>query len=603
MKVKLLFSILVCLAVAPFAGAAGLSVVGTCDRIDFSYPGQWMSGGAILQSMDCVRKEGVPISSCSSWYSFNKFTDLGENSVNRGIFSPYYFGNYFPLGRIIPNNEYSYVVSVPEGGVPIWPPQSGVLSVDVAVKAKSACYPIVGIAKNEATSPSVPLAVNTDNDSDKIHISFSGISDFEASLSVNLDKLNLGHYPVMTELKEGIATITYKKRYRFFRLPWFGYNITAEKSFLCLISSCDVDVDYLNFPQDPNASTGGEYSYSYSYDVYKLSSSAEDAVIGTDMSYDLLRNGQEIARNVPASKTSFIDKGLTPGTEYSYTVRAPSIYSREGITGLPLVIKDFYAPGFYLSAYAGSKSPFVKDLIPLPAPAIRSISVKTSGIFPRRAAVVLDINIPYEAAGEYRTAGFLSMNGSCRGWSNASYAGISPRCSLGCISVSGFPDNCWADYTPEKVTTVVSDKTYDIFRQENGDSPIEAASRISITQRSFSDTNLKPSTLYLYTIRIPSAHSRDGLSGGSIGIPEQAPTQLPALASPVQATISVLTKGGEVPDTKDEIDDKDADGDKGAVPGTDDSGGGSSAIPDFGEDSKSELPPGFVPGIIHEVRP
>ncbi len=378
------------------------------------------------------------------------------------------------------------------------------------------------MVSNALNAPAVVPNIDTSNDTNLIDLKALGSTASSITLGVDVSKLNLGHYQSKSAVKEGALWngglyVTWKKSY-------WG-TPSSKSSFVCSISKCDIGLNDIPVPPDPKAdnSLGASYTHGYSYDVYKVSQSGE-IIIPTDAVYDILRNGQEIGKRIPASQKTFIDSGLIEGASYSYTVRAPSIYAREGITNIPNGYVGAYGPGIYTFEYG--KSPLVISPILLPASQTKSFITKTSGTYSQKATVVLDINIPYDSAGEYRTPGVLAGEP----WD---------RARRNCLAINHVPSDCIWNWTPEKIVTVSADKTYDILRASSP--AIEVASRVSINQKNFIDTNLALGTTYTYTVRIPSSHSREGLGSGT-GVP--GTEILPPLPlSPAETVLQVTTPG------------------------------------------------------------
>jgi hypothetical protein len=564
---KIIFGILAAIGLslsALLAQAAYVTAAPACNSVTFNYPNydQANSGyfGAKPYGISKIFKDELVIKDSGQYDSLMRFfTDYGANN------------EYF-LNGLIPNNTYSYdVASVINA-------DSGISCVGLSASScrqlktqktvtdhfsmQTYCPPSVSVVSNALNAPAVTPNIDTSNDTNLIELKALSSTWSSITLGVDVSKLNLGHYQSKSATNEGALPkgglyVVWKKSY-------WGTAYLKSSSFFCSISQCDIGLNDIPIPPDPKADTARSayYTHSYSYDVYKVSQSGE-IIIPTDAVYDILRNGQEIGKRIPASQKTFIDSGLIEGASYSYTVRAPSIYAREGITNIPNGYVGSYGPGIYTFEYG--KSPFVISPILLPASQTKSFITKTSGTYSQKATVVLDINIPYDSAGEYRTPGVIDVWQGSGPWT-------------GCVSINHVPSNCIYNWTPEKITTVSSDKTYDILRASSP--AIEVAGRVSINQRNFIDTNLTPGTTYTYTVRVPSIHSREGLQNG-VGVPG-AEILPPLPTSPAETVLQVTTPGIISPPPV---------GGAGAGGGA---GGGGGVLPP---------PVKLQPGNIKEIRP
>ncbi|MDE2000965.1 MAG: hypothetical protein KGI60_00155 [Patescibacteria group bacterium] len=562
------------------AQAAYVDVAGACNYVSFT-----AASGSL--GMDQVAKDdpGAFIYNSAVVYGNPRIGSLLDYGYNNPNYNPYYYGQAFPE-PIIPNNTYSYTVTSEVPGSS----RTCILSycfgtpdvVTEQYQAKSVCQANVSVTSNAVSTAPVP-SVNTSNDTNLVSVTSPKQTNTSISLGIDVSKLNLGHYQTFNDVKEGVLTVTYQ--------DWWGWTTgwqsqIWDSSFSCSLTSCDTSASQLLSlapAGDPNlGSSGAFWQYSYntlSFDVYKLSSSNQVA-IPTDATYDLLRNGQEIATNLPATQTSYTDSGLEQGVSYAYTVRAPSIYARNNATNIPTAVTGAYQPGFYLFPQ-GSAPSFATAPIPLAPSQFKSAIFGTNGVYVPKASIGLQISIPDNAVGEYRTPGVFSQQAS---------GGVA------CVAVNHNSSSCIWNWNTPTVATVSYDKTYDILRQVGSSTPQEIASKISITQQSYYDTNLTPGTTYTYTIRMPSIHSRDGISGGTfIPLGSSTPQPLPALASPTDTTLTVTTVGVQPKPQPQPQPQQPPQTGTGLGPGSGSGSGGASG--------STSTQPGFTPGGVQEVLP
>jgi len=555
MKHKYIFStlLLVFVGIVIFIGveAASLDYDGQCRSITIK------SDQKVIET---IVKEGIYLK--QGGLKEDVFVDGGKNNA------------YHP-GPLIPNNTYSYSVSTADG------PKQCLFSYlcwsgarTRSLSAITHCPPVVSVRENLLKEDITPV-VNMSNDSENIEFNISEVGQSYVILDLNIDSLNLGKYQKNTPLKKGYIR-QWKTSYW-----WFGSHDSWWVRFYCTASSC------LTIEAQQSEITPGKPYYSYlinndysigdspyyacgecQLNVYEVEPREEVISISTDNTYDILKNGQEIAINIPATKKTFLDYNLNLGTSYTYSVRAPSIYSREGINNIPT---NYNNTGVFVES---SNNILEEGPIQLPESSFKNIIIKTEGDFPKRASVILNIDIPNDSVGEYRTPGYVSQVQSS---------------GRACLAINNNPSDCLWSWTPERIISVSADKTYDILRDG-----VEIASRISVSQKTYLDSDLLPGTTYEYIVRAPSIHSREGITNGSIGIPESPVlTETPTLASPVETVVKVTTLGERLVDPNKSIDEivpelpggnnKENNGDKSGADVTNEK--------DFGEDSREEVKP------------
>ena len=513
MKIKLFSALLLATSLFYFSGvnASDLFDESGCFFVKVSSTGKDVTSGT---------REGLKIlgSYGSAFIRDGSLIDSG------------YHNQYLP-GPMIPNNNYSYSI-ITKDGPAIWSYGGrSILSERTrAFEARTNCPPAVSVRENLLKEDVLP-SVDMSGDSALIKIDILDKGQTYIALGINLDDFKVGEYKINSAVKKGTLNIFGET------FLWFGESWYAN--FNCVDSSCDdiaslkTELSY-NFPTYGRLMLGdtryGDTSFypcekSCSFEVYNIVPSSEKIIIKGDQYYDLLRNGKEIAVKIPISQKGHIDSGLDPGTSYAYTVRAPSIYSRENATSIP----EEYSPvGIKVMASGVSLQ---KKPIALANPQIKSVTTKTNGDFIKKASVVLDINISNNTSGEYRYPGYIYQTS----WSGGTG-------KVACLSINRIPENCIWDWVPEKVVSVAADKTYDILRDGK-----EVATRISLAQKTFLDSNLLTGTLYTYTVRAPSIHSRDGLVNIKLGNEDAPIAAAPALASPAITKVEIMTR---VPDEK-----------------------------------------------------